>query len=182
MVNLSTYYKRSAGDVFPLFMEVQRYRRVWVWMIIGLTFGILLLALAVQWLYRPIAEEYWLSLPSLALLGGVMLLIAILVYRAHLTTKIDDHGIQFRLFPFQWVYQQVSWQDVEEVYIREYDAMAEYGGRGVKYGQSGKSYTISGQFGIQLVLSDDRRILIGTHRPIELEQLILRLLYDYEIR
>lgn len=52
----------------------------------------------------------------------------------------------------------------------------------MKYGQQGKGYTIFGRFGIQLVLSDERRILIGTQRPIELEQLILKMLYDYEVK
>ena len=182
MVNLSTYYKSSTNATSPLFTEVQRYRRVWMWILIGLSFVALALVAMVQWVYLPITEEYWLSLSSLALLELMTLLLAVLVHQAHLVTTIDDQGIQFRLFPFQWFYQQINWQDVEEVYIREYDAITEYGGWGVKYGQPGKSYTISGRFGIQLVLADERRILIGTHRPIELEQLILRLLYDYELK
>ena len=182
MVNLSTYYKPSTREASPLFEEVQRYRRVWMWVLLGLSFGSLATIAWVEWLSPPVTEAYWLSLSSLALLGLMAFLLAGLVHQAHLSTKIDERGIQFRLFPFQWLYQQINWQEVEEVYIREYDAIAEYGGWGIKYGQPGKSYTISGRFGIQLVLSDERRILIGTHRPIELEQLILRLLYDYELK
>ena len=181
MVNLSTHYKPFTDTKSPLFTEVQRYRRAWMWVLIGLAFSMLIIISVVQWVYFP-AEEYWLSFSSLALLGGMILLLAVLVYQAHLITKIDDGGIQFRLFPFQWFYQHIYWQDVEEVYVREYDAITEYGGWGIKYGQQGKSYTISGRFGIQLVLADERRILIGTLRPIELEQLILRLLYDYELK
>ena len=182
MVNLSTYYKTPTDEATPLFTEVQRYRRAWMWVLLGLSFTALVAVAVVQRVYIPSAEAYWLSFPSLAFLGGVIVLLTALVYQAHLITRINAQGIQFKLFPFQWLYKQIDWQDVEEVYIREYDAIAEYGGWGVKYGQPGKSYTISGRFGLQLVLSDERRILIGTHRPIELEQLILRLLYDYELK
>ena len=182
MVDSSTYRKATTHETSFVFIEVQRYRRVWMWVLLGLAFGTLAVIAVAQWADMPLVEAYRLSLPSLFLLGMMILLLAVVVYQAHLIAKIDDHGIRFRLFPFQWFYQHIKWRDVEEVYIREYDAIVEYGGWGVKYGQPGKSYTISGRFGIQLVLADDRRILIGTHRPIELEQLILRLLYDYELK
>ena len=182
MVNLNTSYKAATGEAASLFTEVQRYRRTWIWILLGVPFAGLMSIAAVQWVRIPQTEAYWLSFPSLVGLGVATLLIAFLVYQAHLTTSIDDRGLRLRLFPLQWFYRQIDWQEVEEVYIREYDAISEYGGWGIRYGQPGKSYTISGRFGLQLVLSDERRILIGTHRPIELEQLILRLLYDYELK
>ena len=181
MVNLSTYPKASTGESSLLFVETQQYHRPWMWVLIGLTLGTWGVIAVVQWTHLN-PETYWLSLSSLAVLTFMTVLFAGVLYKAHLITKIDDRGLQFRLLPFQWMYQQISWQDVEEVYIREYDAISDYGGWGMRYGQQGKSYTVSGRFGIQLVLSDERRILIGTRRPIELEQLILRLLYDYELK
>ena len=179
MVDISTHRRASTDQL--LFLETQRYHRAWMWALMGLALTTLAAVAVIQY-KQPGSEIYWLSFSSIGLLALLILLFAGVLYKAHLITKIDSQGIQFRLFPFQWVYQQIDWQDVEEVYIREYDAISDYGGWGVQYGPQGKSYTVSGRFGIQLILSDERRVLIGTRRPIELEQLILHLLYDYELK
>ena len=182
MVNLNKYRKVPAHHTTELFVEVQRYHRGWMWLLLSLTFVALLAIIVAQWVLFTHPTDYWLSASSLALIGVVLLLLVGLVYKAHLVTRIDKYGVQFRLFPFQWYYRQIYWQEVEEVYIREYEAISDYGGWGVRYSQQGKSYTMAGQFGIQLVLSNEQRVLIGTQRPIELEQLILKLLYDYELK
>lgn len=116
MVNLNLYRKASTNHSAELFVEVQQYRRVWMWVLLGLT-SLTLMAVAVTQQVLPGFTEYWLSLSSLALIGIVLLLLAGLVYKAHMVTKINSQGIQFRLFPFQWFYQHIDWQEVEEVYI-----------------------------------------------------------------
>ena len=54
--------------------------------------------------------------------------------------------------------------------IRSYEAITysplrEYGGWGIRYGWNGKAYNVSGNQGIQLELSEGRRVLIGTQNP-----------------
>jgi hypothetical protein len=40
-----------------------------------------------------------------------------------------------------------------------------YGGWGIKRGIGGLAYNVSGNQGLQLVLTDGRKILIGTQKP-----------------
>ena len=58
---------------------------------------------------------------------------------------------------------------IAEVEARKYNAVKEYGGWGIK-GWSGKkiAYNVKGSWGVDLVLTDGRRILIGTQKPQEL--------------
>ena len=66
--------------------------------------------------------------------------------------------------------------DIARIYTRKYDPMEEFGGWGVKWGMSGgrnnMCYTTRGDMGIQIELKDGRKILIGTQKPQEWENLL----------
>jgi hypothetical protein len=57
---------------------------------------------------------------------------------------------------------------VAEAEVREYSALREFGGWGIRVGRSGKAYSAYGTQGVQLWLKDDSRILIGSQRTEEL--------------
>ncbi|NOR28731.1 MAG: hypothetical protein GQ540_09425, partial [Lutibacter sp.] len=60
-------------------------------------------------------------------------------------------------------------------YIRNYDAIFEYGGWGVKFSfrkKKGKSFTTKGDIGLQLELNSGRKILIGTQQKEELQRVL----------
>jgi hypothetical protein len=54
----------------------------------------------------------------------------------------------------------------------EYDAIAEYGGYGIRDGPLGKAYIASGSRAVHLQLSDGREFLIGSQRADELARSI----------
>jgi hypothetical protein len=59
---------------------------------------------------------------------------------------------------------------VASIEVRKYSPIKEYGGWGFRYGfKNGKAYNISGNMGLQLILKNGDRILIGTQKPEELE-------------
>lgn len=182
MVNLNVSSKATFNSSSKAyFEEVQKVRQTWVWILLSMAFAGLVLMGVHQIIFKQAFGENLLTLSSLAFVGFLLALVTVLIYQADLVTKIDHYGISFRFFPLQFRFRTIPWSEIEEVYIREYDALSEYGGWGVKFSSYGKAYTVKGRYGLQLELSDDRSILLGTQRPIELERLILHLLYDYEV-
>lgn len=178
MLDLDTSTKLSNSTSDIQFSEVQKFRQIWIQMLLGLGFGLLLFAFA----YQLIKQEQLFSFSSLTLVGMVLSGFTALVYKSHLDTKIDRKGIQYRFFPFQLIHRHISWEQVEEVCIRKYDALIEYGGWGARYSNRGNAYIVSGKYGLQMEIADGRRVLISTQRPIELEKVILQLLYNYEVK
>jgi hypothetical protein len=63
--------------------------------------------------------------------------------------------------------------EVEQVTVRTYNAIKEYGGWGVKgWSQKNVAYNVSGNRGVELTLQDGRRVMLGSQRPDELAQAI----------
>ncbi len=163
------------------FEEVQKVCQTWIWVVLPVAFAGLVLMIANQVMFRQVFGENLLTFSSIIFVTILLSLFTLLIYKAHLVTKIDEYGIRYRFYPLQIKSRTIYWKDVVEVYIREYDGLSEYGGWGIKFGKHGKAYTVKGRYGLQIELSDERKILIGTQKPIELEKLMLHLLYDYEV-
>lgn len=163
------------------FHEVQKAQRPWMWLLLVLAYTGLGM-MAVRHVYDQQASgEHMLTLSSIIFVAVLLTLVAFLIYNTRLLTTIDEKGISYTFLPLHLRKRFIYWEDIDEIYIREYDAISEYGGWGMKFGSQGKGYTVKGRYGLQLVTVDGRKILIGTQRPIELERLILNLLYDYEV-
>ncbi|HQK83615.1 MAG TPA: hypothetical protein PLK24_06690, partial [Atribacter sp.] len=54
--------------------------------------------------------------------------------------------------------------------IVHYQPLRDYGGWGIRYGKYGKAYTLSGDIGVQLVTIDQKKILLGTLRPEDMQK------------
>jgi hypothetical protein len=72
--------------------------------------------------------------------------------------------------PFFRKCKKFSPAEIEKFEIRNYNALREYGGYGLKrkfkYGQS---FTISGKTGLQLYLKNGKKVLIGTQKKQAIE-------------
>jgi hypothetical protein len=49
-----------------------------------------------------------------------------------------------------------------------YNPLLEYGGWGIRFGRTGVAYNMRGNEGVQLVLKNGRRVLLGSQRAAEL--------------
>ena len=161
------------------FHEVQRFRQVWVWLLVlgtsvsmGVVFGygmIKQLAQGQPWGDRPMSDA------ALAIVGPLAILFAVvfpLVFRAmRLVTRVDGDGLCVRFFPF--VRRRIRFDEIAECHARTYRPIREYGGWGIRWGPSGKAYNVSGDRGVQLVLTNGKRLLIGSQRADELAEAIL---------
>ncbi|MFL5741998.1 MAG: DUF6141 family protein [Flavisolibacter sp.] len=108
--------------------------------------------------------------------GLLFLSLATIVINVRLVTRIRKDGIYVRYQPFQASFIRFGWNEIEGVYIREYNAVLEYNGWGIKTGIAGRSYTAGGNTGLQLELRNGTRVLIGTRQPEKLQQLITSLM------
>jgi len=112
------------------------------------------------------------------IIGQLVVIIAILLsvgvmYIFRLETNIDEQGIRYRFLPFHRTFRNLRWNELQNCYTRKYRPLSEYGGWGYRFGRgNGKALNVKGTYGIQTVLKDGTKILIGTQRPEEAQQVI----------
>lgn len=109
---------------------------------------------------------------TMLLVTGVILLVTVLLAVSKLETRITRKGIAVRLFPFQLDTRFISWEDIHSATVRKYNPLFEYGGWGIKGFRDDRALNVKGNMGMQLVLKDGKRLLIGTDKPEELEHLL----------
>jgi hypothetical protein len=155
-----------------LIEEKQRLREIAFYILLGL------LQLLFLWglIQQVIFNIPWGTKPG----GDIALIISnigiftmiLLLFSIHLKTRITDKYISFRLFPFQMKRRRIDWEKIQKVKVIKYDGMKEYCGYGLKYMPGNDwAYTISGEYGIRIILKNGRKILIGTHKPREISQI-----------
>lgn len=151
-----------------LFREVQRFRDVW-W-VMALVFGVA----ALQWYIflgqivggapignRPASNGVVLLV---WLLAGVGLPVLFLLLR--LEVEVSPNAVTIRFAPlFIRVIDQREIAGVEPV---TYRPLGEFGGWGVRGWGGRVAYNVRGDQGVELTLTDGRRVLIGSRRAAEL--------------
>jgi hypothetical protein len=152
-----------------LFEESQRLNQWWIWTIIlgVLGIGIYAKIKTVQ------LNESLFNVSDFILIIPIFLLPA-LFYFLKLKTRIEENGIFVRFFPFHWKEIFIAWDQLEACSVRTYSPLGEFGGWGIKYGLggAGKAYNVSGNQGLQLYFKDGSRLLIGTKKPQEIQDII----------
>ena len=159
-------------DAEILFAESQRFKQWWVWlMLLGFNslflFGVYKQVLGGhQFGDKPMSNEGLLF----ATVFNILLTISFYLFR--LKTQIKTDGIYVRFFPFHLSFKHFSWENISKSFVRQYNPLGEYGGWGLRFGLfgKGKAYNVSGDQGLQLVFSDNKKLLIGTQKPEELEE------------
>jgi hypothetical protein len=92
-----------------------------------------------------------------------------------LETLVREDGIYVRFSPIHRKHRVYLWQDLEQVYMRKYEPLGEYGGWGLRGLGNNRALNVSGNVGLQLVLKDGRRMLIGTQKAEELSEVLIKL-------
>jgi hypothetical protein len=110
----------------------------------------------------------------LSLIVGVPALYILFTIR--LETEIDAHGITYRFFPIQRSLKFITWDDIDSAEVRRYRPLLEYGGWGLRHSfRNGKAYNIKGKDGLQLVMKDGKKILLGTQRPDDITSFLSKI-------
>jgi hypothetical protein len=101
-------------------------------------------------------------------------LVIVIILSFCLTTQITADGLVLNYFPF-FSGKKIYWSEIQELFIREYNPLAEYGGWGIKFGPSGSVYNVRGNTGLQIIFHDGSRLLIGTGQPNAINKVLQKL-------
>lgn len=147
------------------FEETQRFRQWWIWLIIVVSAGSPLIVMA------SVPAEHGSDYPIL-IASSVLVVLLFAVIR--LDTRLDAAGLHYRFFPVHLKMRDISWDEVEAVYVRTYEPLREYGGWGIRFSVSrkGRAYNVSGNIGLQLRLKSGKPILFGTQKGPKIEQFL----------
>jgi len=140
------------------YYEIQQFRQIWVWLIL------LIVELAI--LFTILSRV--ISLVIIIIIISIGFGFIWLFYRMYLLTVIKEDGIQIKFFPFTDFI--IPFNKIKDYNIKEYRPIIDYGGWGIRWNKSGKAYTVSGKIGLQIELSNGKKILVGTQKPDALLQ------------
>ena len=160
-------------DAPPLYREVQRFRQWYFYVPILIVTGLVWYQFIQQIVLKhPLGEQPvpdWVAW-TLGLVFGIGFPLFAAV--ARMITEVRPGVLRVRVYPFRWV--KILLSDIRDAEPRQYSALREYGGWGIRTSlKNGRAYNASGNRGIQLVLSDGRRVLIGTQEPDQLMAALL---------
>ncbi len=158
------------------FYETQRFCQWWMWLImIGIN-AIFLLGCVQQLLLQKPFGDNPVGNMELIIVTAVILLVTALLFAVRLHTYVNAEGVYVRFFPLQFRAKFYDWNNIQAAYVRKYNPMTEFGGWGYKVRMNaGKVYSMSGNRGLQLVLMNGKKVLIGTRQPEQLTKILIRL-------
>ncbi|MBS4057952.1 MAG: hypothetical protein KGZ82_11590 [Bacteroidales bacterium] len=157
-----------------LFSEKQRFRQWWIWaVLLGISL-FFLIGLAIYFVKGEAAKNGTAGSIGMLFITVIPLALTWLFSRATLETYISSKGIDIRFFPFVNKIRHIDWADIAEAYVREYKPLREFGGWGIRTGLTGRTgaWNVSGNEGLQLVMKNGTKLLIGTQKPEEIRQML----------
>jgi len=168
-----------------LFSEEQKFTQSWIAILlyVMVVFNIALfgygftqqIILGKSWGNTPMSDTGLIItfLIVLAIFTGLI----ILFHRAVLKTSITTDEILYKFPPFFFKEKIIPANEIENITVRKYNPILEYGGWGIRSGfGKGKAYNVKGNTGIQLHLKNGKKILIGTQKKDQAEWAIRKLL------
>lgn len=153
-----------------LFSEKQKFKQWWIWVIL---LGINILFISGAYKQLILKEQFGdrpMSNEGILIASALSLGLTILFYSFKLETQIQSDGVYVRFFPFHLSFKYYPWNQISKLVVRQYNPISEYGGWGLRLGlfAKGKAFNVSGDKGLQIVFTNNRKLLIGTNKPDEL--------------
>ena len=155
------------------YKEIQKSRQWWFMGFIGIL-------VAMTW-YGAIRQlvfkiPFGSNPASNPLMLGIWIVAGILfpffLLSLRLETSIKRDGIYIRFIPFHFKPQKFLYSDISSYKSVTYNPIREYGGWGIRWGRTGKAYSVSGNKGLLLEFTNGKKLLIGSVNPQELERKI----------
>lgn len=161
---LFTILKHMVAKI--LFSERQRFTQWWLWAILIFAAAVPFFALYHE-MQKPEAFADGATNAGIVLSFVVILPLVFLFMFIKLETQITESGVAVKLFPLHLKFRQFPWSEMEQIYVRKYSPIGEFGGWGLRYGFGGLAYNIAGNQGVQIVFKSGKKLLIGTQKPEE---------------
>ncbi len=156
------------------FEEEQRFRQRWLWAIVLPSVVGLLVVFGYGLIQQLILKEPFgdnpasdtnllmAALTTFVVGGGSTLLL----YKMKLVTKVDSNCLHILFSPLRR--RDIPLSDIAHWEARTYRPIREYGGWGIRVGRRGWAYNVSGNRGVELELTNGKKLLIGSQRAEEL--------------
>ena len=159
-----------------IYREEQHFRQPWVWLVLGATALFVVLMLGADFLRQFLLSQQEGAAPfsgqSLLGVGAIALALVFglfaLFWTTRLETEVRGDLLRVRFAPLQPKGVEFSVKSLKSFEAVTYDPIREYGGWGIRFGRNGRAYNVSGNRGVQLVLEDGKRFLVGSGRAEEL--------------
>lgn len=149
-----------------IFQERQRFNQWWVILILIVINALFIygcisqIGLGIPFGNKPASDH------NLIISTSVLILITVFTCLMRLDTLYNKNGIYIRLFPIHPKFKFVPWENIEAYTVERYSPIVNFGG---------KAYNISGNKGIQLTLTNGRKLLVGTQKPEDLADFLKEL-------
>jgi hypothetical protein len=154
-----------------IFKEKQQFRQWWLWLIL-----LVVVANSIWITVREFSSASAFSIEN-TLIPLLLLLLPLglfgFVFSIRLDTEIKNDGIYVRFFPVHKKFRFYPWSDIEQIYVRKYSPIGEYGGWGIRGLGKNRALNISGDEGMQLILINGKKLLIGTRKPEEIKAALI---------
>lgn len=153
------------------YREIQQFRQIWIWLLLAILAGISWCGFIQQIIF---GNPFGTNPASNLLMWFIWIAFGIglpaLFHYMKLIVEVGEEGILIRFSPLHSRF--IRFEDMEIHKVRKYHPIREYGGWGIRWGSKGWAYNVSGNKGVQLELTNGKRILIGSQNPEKLEQAI----------
>ncbi|MDR0422535.1 MAG: hypothetical protein LBH72_05955 [Proteiniphilum sp.] len=158
------------------FFERQRQRQWWLWLILtGISLMFVAGSIRQIGFNKPFGNNP-VSDAGLISRTAILALFTFAFLAGSLKTLINREGIYVRLTPFMFRYKFYGWESISAVHIRKYNPLGEFGGWGLRRRHSGIiCCTVSGKTGLEFVLKNGKRMLVGTRQPDHLKTVLINL-------
>jgi hypothetical protein len=152
-----------------LFRERQRFRQVWLWIVILVVAG----TCWAGFVYRVILGGEFDNSPSsdvqMAIMAGLIGVgLPYFFYKMSLTTEVVPGELRVRFWPFHLKPVTINLHELRDYEQVTYNPILDYGGWGIRWTFHGKAYNVHGNQGVKLYFYNKKPLLIGTQKPAEL--------------
>ena len=154
-----------------LFSEKQKFKQWWIWLILLGLNGICLFGVFTQIIGGQQFVDQPMSNTGLLIITALTLLLTLFFFNLHLDTIIKRDEIYVRFFPYHFKFKHYTWDTLTTSYVRQYSPLSEYGGWGLRFG----AFNVSGNKGLQLKFTNNKKLLIGTNKPDELIEVLSKI-------
>jgi hypothetical protein len=162
----------SASQHNSLIRETQSFVQPWLWVLIIVAAGFAWFTFLFE-LFGSLSEgegsgQVWLAALIWALVG---LGLPALFLTTRLIVEVRPDGLYYRFSPFHRRVHHIGLGEIKKAEARTYNPIREYGGWGIRGGWKkgiGKAYNVYGNRGLQLELTNGKKILFGSQKADEL--------------
>lgn len=157
-----------------LFEESQKFKQWWLWLTLLIINGLFLFVFFMQVVGGQELGDKPMSDTGIVIATVLTIFLTLIFISFRLDTQIKKDGIYVRFFPFHFRFKHYPWDSLTKSYVRQYSAITEFGGWGLRLGLfgKGKAYNVSGDQGLQLEFKSNKKLLIGTKKAEELTEVL----------